>query len=97
MFSIEPSKVTIAIYLRVYGDILSPNSIGVKNSLLVLGGGGCYWVPQKLPQIYTVIAYICTGKYIFAVIYDTRSRSCLFFLVCFLTCFLNTHFWAIYK
>ena len=21
-----------------------------------------YWVPQKLPQIYTVIAYICTGK-----------------------------------
>ena len=21
-----------------------------------------YWVPQKLPQIYTVIAYICIGK-----------------------------------
>ena len=21
-----------------------------------------YWVPQKLPQVYTVIAYICIGK-----------------------------------
>ena len=21
-----------------------------------------YWVPQKLPKIYTVIAYICIGK-----------------------------------
>ena len=21
-----------------------------------------YWVPQKLPQIYTVIVYICIGK-----------------------------------
>ena len=21
-----------------------------------------YWVPRKLPQIYTVIAYICIGK-----------------------------------
>ena len=21
-----------------------------------------YWVPQKLPQIYAAIAYICTGK-----------------------------------
>ena len=21
-----------------------------------------YWVPQKIPQIYTVIAYICIGK-----------------------------------
>ena len=21
-----------------------------------------YWVPQKLPQIYTIIAYICIGK-----------------------------------
>ena len=36
-----------------------------------------YWVPQKLPQIYTVIAYNCIGKvawsavYIFAVIYGT--------------------------
>ena len=23
---------------------------------------GNYWVPQKLPQIYSVIAYICIGK-----------------------------------
>ena len=40
-----------------------------------------YWVPQKLPQIYTVIAYICIGKvawfavYIFAVIYETCSND----------------------
>ena len=38
-----------------------------------------YWVPQKLPQIYTVMAYICIGKvawfgvYIFALIYGTPS------------------------
>ena len=36
-------------------------------------------MPQKLPQIYTVIAYICIGKlrdlqYIFAVIYETLCR-----------------------
>ena len=36
-----------------------------------------YWVPQQLPQIYTVIAYICTGRlrelqYRFAIIYETR-------------------------
>ena len=35
-----------------------------------------YWVPQKLPQMYTVILYICVGKialftlYIFVVILD---------------------------
>ena len=23
---------------------------------------GIYWVPQYLPQIYSVIAYICIGK-----------------------------------
>ena len=35
-----------------------------------------YWVPQKLPQIYTVIAHICIGRlrdlqYMFAVSYET--------------------------
>ena len=32
---------------------------------------GRYWMPQKLPQICTVVAYIC----IFAVIYGTPSTN----------------------
>ena len=41
---------------------------------------GTYWGPQKLPQIYTVIAYICIGRlrdlqYIFAVTYATLCIS----------------------
>ena len=28
-----------------------------------------YWVPQKLAQIYTVIAYICIGKVVWFAIY----------------------------
>ena len=28
-----------------------------------------YWVPQKLPQIYTVIAYICIGKVAWFAVY----------------------------
>ena len=33
------------------GDVLAPTT-----------PSQCYWVPQKLPQICTVIAYICIGK-----------------------------------
>ena len=29
----------------------------------------CYWVPQKLPQIYTLIAYICIGKVAWFAVY----------------------------
>ena len=42
-----------------------------------------YWVPQKLPQIYTVIAeYLYLGRlrdlqYIFAAIYETLSSIVL--------------------
>ena len=36
-----------------------------------------YWVPQILPQIYTVIEFVLLRlrdlQYIFAVIYETRS------------------------
>ena len=32
-------------------------------------GPGTYWVPQKLPQIYTVIAYICIGKVAWFAVY----------------------------
>ena len=35
-----------------------------------------YWVPQKLPQIYTMIAYICMGNVVwFAVTYETLCKA----------------------
>ena len=47
----------------------------VKKKYICIAGygsstpGNSYWVPQKLPRIYTVIAHICIGKVAWYAVY----------------------------
>ena len=57
------------------------------SSMLYCRQGRTYWVPQRLPQICTGIAYICIGKVAwFAVTYETL---CTYYR----RCSVNPHIW----
>ena len=61
------SSVAKLVYFTVNQSGSDPENRVDDSVEAVTHQGGCalcarYWMPQKLPQIYTVIAYICIGK-----------------------------------
>ena len=53
-------------YIRMGIFCFSPT---IKQRAAMVSFRLIYWVPQKLPQIYTVIAYICIGKVAWFAVY----------------------------